>query len=62
MMENNYFFNKLTSKHRAEKDVLVIILLQETKNSNLYNKNYAQNVKTRTSYDIFNMKVDLGES
>ena len=42
MMENNYFFNKLTSKHRAEKDVLVIIRLQETKNSNLYNKSCAQ--------------------
>ena len=62
MMENNYFFNKLTSKHRAEKDVLVIILLQETKNSNLYNKNYT-NVKTRTSNNMFNMKkVDLDES
>ena len=53
MMENNYFFKKLTSKHTEEKDVLVIILLQETKNSNLYNKNYAQNVKTRTSNNIF---------
>ena len=63
MMENNYFFKKLTSKHTEEKDVLVIILLQETKNSNLYNKNYAQNVKTRTSNNIFNMKkVDLDES
>ena len=50
MMENNYFFKKLTSKHTEEKErVLVIILLQETKNSNLYNKNYAQNVKTITS-------------
>ena len=48
---------------RKKKDVLVIILLQETKNSNLYNKNYAQNVKTRTSNNIFNMKkVDLDES
>ena len=46
-----------------KKDVFVIILLQETKNSNLYNKNYAQNVKTRTSNNIFNMKkVDLDES
>ena len=43
--------------------MLVIMLLQETKNSNLYNKNYAQNVKTRTSNNIFNMKkVDLDES
>ena len=63
MMKSNYFFKKLTSKHRGKKDVLVIILLQETKNSNLYNKNYAQNVKTRTSNNIFNMKkVDLDES
>ena len=64
MMENNYFFKKLTSKHTDEKErVLVIILLQETKNSNLYNKIYAQNVKTRTSNNIFNMKkVDLDES
>ena len=63
MMENNYFFKKLTSKHtEKKKDVLVIILLQETKNSNLYNKNFAQNVKTRTSNNIFNMKkVDLDE-
>ena len=46
-----------------KKDVFVIILLQETKNSNLYNKNDTQNVKTRMSYDIFNMKkVDLDES
>ena len=37
--------------------------MQETKNSNLYNKNYAQNDKTRTSNAIFNMKkVDLDES
>ena len=46
-----------------KKDVLVIILLQEAKNSNLYNKNCTQNVKTRTSNAIFNMKkVDLDES
>ena len=63
MMENNYFFKKLTSKHTEEKDVLVITLLQKTKNSNLHNKNYAQNVKTRTSNNLFNMKkVDLDES
>ena len=64
MMENNCFFKKLTSKHRVKKkDLLVIILLQETKNSSLYNKNYTQNVKTRTSNDIFNMKkVDLDQS
>ena len=65
MMENNYFFKKTYIKtHRAKKkDVLVFILLQEMKNSNLYSKNYAQNVKTRTSNNIFNMKkVDLDES
>ena len=65
MMENNYFFKKLTyiKTQSKKKDVLVIILLQETKNSNLYSKNYAQNVKTRTPNDIFNMKkVDLDES
>ena len=46
-----------------KKYVLVIIILQETKNSNLYNKNYTQNVKTKTSNNIFNMKkVDLDES
>ena len=62
MTENNYFLKKLTSKHTEQKDVVVIILLQETKNSNLYNKNYT-NVKTRTSNNIFNMKkVDLDES
>ena len=58
MMENNYFFKKLTSKHTEQKEsVLVIMLLQETKNSNLYDKNYTQNVKTRTSNNIFNMKL-----
>ena len=63
MTENNHFFKKLTQNTQSKKkDVLVIILLQETKNSNLYNKNYA-NVKTRTSNNIFNMKkVDLDES
>ena len=64
MMENNYFFKKTYIKTQSKKkDVLVIILLQETKNSNLYNKNYTQYVKTRTSNHIFNMKkVDLDES
>ena len=63
MTENNYFFKKLTSKHTEQKEnVLAIIPLQETKNSNLYNKNYTS-VKTRTSNNIFNMKkVDLDES
>ena len=62
-MENNYFIKKLTSKHSKKKDALVIILLQETKNSNLYNKNCTENVKNRTSDAIFNMKkVDLHES
>ena len=46
-----------------KKDVLVIRLLQETKNSDLYNKNCIQNVKNRMSNAIFNMKnVDLDES
>ena len=46
MMENNYFFKNLHQNTQSKKeDVLVIILLQETKNSNLYNKNYTQNVK-----------------
>ena len=63
MMENNYFFKKTYIKTQSKKkDVLVIILLQETKNSNLYNKNYTQYVKTRTSNNIFNKKVGLDES
>ena len=65
MMESNYFFKKTYIKtiQSKKKDVLVIIVLQETKNSNLYKKNYTQNVKTRTSDNIFNMKkVDLDES
>ena len=46
-----------------KKDVLVIRLLQETKNFNLYNKNCTQNVKNRTTNAIFNMKkVHLDES
>ena len=49
MMENNYFFiKKLHIKTQAKKkDVLVIfILLQETKNSNLFDKNCTQeNIK-----------------
>ena len=62
MTENNYFFKNFHQNTQGKKkDVLVIIILQETKNSNLYNKNY-RNVKTRTSYNIFNMKkVDLDE-
>ena len=64
MMENNYFFIKNYIKTQSKKkDVLVIILLQETKNSNLYNKKCTQNVKNRTMNAIFNMKkVDLDES
>ena len=64
MMENNYFFIKNYIKTQSKKkDVLVIILLQETKNSNLYNKKCTQNVKNRTINAIFNMKkVDLDES
>ena len=64
VMENNYFFIKNYIKTQSKKkDVLVIILLQETKNSNLYNKKCTQNVKNRTMNAIFNMKkVDLDES
>ena len=65
MMVNNYFFKKNLHQNTQskKKDVLVIILLQETKNSNLYSKNYTQNVKTRTSNNIFNVKkVYLDES
>ena len=64
MMENNYFFIKNYIKTQSKKkDVLVIILQQETKNSNLYNKKCTQNVKNRTMNAIFNMKkVDLDES
>ena len=64
MMENNYFFKNLHQNIQSKKkDVLVIILLQEAKNSKLYNKNYTQKVKTRTSNKIFNLKkVDLDES
>ena len=52
-MENNYFLKKLHQNPQSKKkDVLVIILLQETKNSNLHNKNYTQNVKTRTSKHV----------
>ena len=56
MMKNNYFFKKLPSKQSKKKDVLVIILLQETKNCK------RQNI-VRTSNSIFNMKkVDFDES
>ena len=64
-IENYYHHDgeKITFlKNFRKKDVLVIIL-QETKNSNLYNKNCTQNIKNRTSNAIFNMKkVDLDES
>ena len=64
MMENNYFLKSLHQNTQSKnKDVLVIIPLQETKNCNLYNKNYTHNVKTRMSNNIFNMKkVDLDVS
>ena len=61
MMENNYFLKTYIKTENKKKDVL--LLLQEMKNSNLYNKNCTQNVKNRTSNAIFNMtKVDLDES
>ena len=63
MMENNTFLKNLLQNTEQKEDVLVIVLLQETKNSNLYNKNCTQNAKSRTSITIFNMKkVDLDES
>ena len=71
MSKENYYhddgeqllFKKTYMKTQSKKKVLVIILLQETKNSNLYNKDCTQNVNTRTSNAIFNMKkVDLDES
>ena len=63
MTETITFLKNLHQNTQSKKkDVLAIVLLQETKNSNLYNKNYT-NVKTRTSNNIFNMKkVDLDES
>ena len=63
MTETITFLKNLHQNTQSKKkDVLVIILLQETKNSNLYNKNDT-NVKTRTSNNIFNSKkVDLDES
>ena len=55
MMESNYFFiKKYIWKHRAKKkDVLVIfILLQETKNSNLFDKSCTQgNVKCHIQHE-----------
>ena len=61
--EQLLFLKTYIKAQSKKKDVLVIILLQETKNSKLYNKNYTQNVKTITSNDIFNMKkVGLDES
>ena len=64
MMENNYFFKKLTSKHtEGKKRCACNYTIARNEESNLYNKNYAQNVKTRTSNNIFNMKkIDLDES
>ena len=49
MMENSYFFYKKVhiKTQSKKKDVFVIlVLLQETKNSNLFDKDYTQeNVK-----------------
>ena len=55
------FYEKVHIKTQSwKKDVLVIFILQEMKNSNLFDKNCNQeNVK----YTIFNMKkIDLHES
>ena len=64
MMENNYFFKKLTSKHTEEKERCACnYTIARNEEFNLHNKNYAQNVTTRESNNIFNMKkVDLDES
>ena len=44
MMENNYVFIKKEhiKTHSKKKDVIVIFILQETKNSNLFDKNCTQ--------------------
>ena len=59
-MENNEdFIKKDISKQSKKNDVLIIFTLQETKNSNLFDKNALK----RTSNSIFNMKkVNLDES
>ena len=58
MMENNYVFIKKYIKTQSKKkDVLVIFVLQETKNSNLFDKNCTQeNMKCHMK------KVDLDKS
>ena len=48
MMENNYFFKKLTLKHTEEKERCACnYTIVRNEDSNLYNKNYAQNVPER---------------
>ena len=43
MMENNYFYLKSNIKIQSKKNVLAIFtLLQEAKNSNLFDKNRTQ--------------------
>ena len=43
MMENNYFYLKSNIKIQSKKNVLAnFTLLQETKNSNLFDKNCTQ--------------------
>ena len=61
MMENNWvFIKKYIPKHAEhKKKFLVIFVLQETKNSNLLDKNRTQEMSSA----IFNMKkVDLDKS
>ena len=46
------FYKKVHTKTRSKKDVLVIFILQETKNSNLFDKNCAQeNVKCHIQHE-----------
>ena len=59
MIENNQVLSYANTQSK-KKDVFVIFVLQETKNCNLFDKNYV--LKT-TSNGIFNVKkVDLDES
>ena len=53
MMENNYFFIKKYIKTQSKKkDVLVIFILQETKNSNLFDKYCTRaNFKYHTAHE-----------
>ena len=57
MMENNYFFKKLTSKHRAKRKMFCYYCKKQRIPI------YITKTVLRTSNAIFNMKkVDLDES